>query len=379
MTRRLAVFQMHHTDREERLLETNAVRRTVESGLFDEVVVAAADLPENRSLERFADAFGCDLVLGAERNVAKRIADVAEERECELVARSLVWWFFQDLDLVRRQLDALEVSDAEGWLLPPDFDLRFGADVFRASWVRRVGERLEGDAALFAKHALNPWSFVEAQPDAHDYRAFDEVPVLDRATFESIRSTMRALWPERWDGAAQPMTAYKLALEHLKPGGRSIDVACGLGAGTALLAARGPALGIDIDAGAIEAARQRSAGEFLLGDVLKLDLPAETFDVAVSVHTMEHVEDDRAFLEVLHRALVPGGKLVLEVPLLMRDPFRDVETPLSPGHVREYERRELVDKVSEFFRIDESFGMARGARVPLERARNAAGVVGTKR
>jgi hypothetical protein len=51
-------------------------------------------------------------------------------------------------------------------------------------------------------------------------------------------------------------------------------------------------------------------------DLQKIDLPDESLDVVLTSHVLEHVPDTAAALDELHRVLVPGGSLVLLVPVL---------------------------------------------------------------
>jgi SAM-dependent methyltransferase len=371
---------MHHTDLHEGLLVRNGVERIKASGLFDAVVLAVADVPENRALERFAASFEVEIVYGAEHDVARRLADCARAFDCETIARALVWWLFVDLELVELQLLLLESSDCDWVSLPRDFDLRFGVDAMRPSFFAKIAADLaarEPDGPLERSRGLNPWGLAEARPERFRIRVCEDVPLYARARFEELRREMGELWPSRWDGAATPLHPYRLARARLPRGGEVLDLACGLGAGTALLGERGRALGIDLDHAAIERSRARHGdrASFVAGDALALELGSARFDQVVSVHTMEHVADDEAFLERIACWLKPRGELVLEVPLAMGRPFLGIETPLSPEHLREYTIPGLLDLVGARFDVLEASGVARGAYVPLERARNAALVV----
>jgi SAM-dependent methyltransferase len=341
-----------------------------------------ADVPENAVLDRFAEHWGVEIFRGAERDVARRILDCARAHDATTIARALVWWFFLDLDLVRAQVETLEDSDADYVDLPRDFDIRFGADVFRPSFLEKAGDLLAADDGLRRAHELNPWSLAEARPDAFSIQTLTDVPAYDATAFRELRARMRELWPDRWDGAGTPLFPYHVAAKHLElEGGAALDVACGLGAGTVLLAEKGPVTAVDTSEEAIERTRERCGDdvELVHGDALALDLPADRYRVVVSVHTMEHVADDRAFLERIARWLAPGGRLVLEVPLRMRRPFSAVDEPLSPDHVREYDAEGLLALVRERFVVTAAFGVSRGAYVPVERARNAMLIVGTVR
>jgi spore coat polysaccharide biosynthesis protein SpsF (cytidylyltransferase family) len=371
MRGRLCALQMHHTDVVPALGRYNAVERLRDSGLFERVVLAAADVSENDVLLPWAERFGVELFRGHAEDVARRLLDCAVRHRCDVVARALTWWFFIDLELVEAQLDALEGSDAEYVDLPLDFDLRFGADVMRLGFLERAA------AQAPERFRRNPWGFAEAFPERFKIATQADVPTYDRATFDRVKEGVRALCPEQHDVAATLLHPYKLALELFPKGGRALDLATGLGAGAALLAGRGSVLGVDVDAPALEKARARYGDrvEFVRSDAFALDIEPRSLDLAVSVHTLEHVDDDAGFLARIQGWLKRDAALVLEVPLLARRPFLGIPEPLSPAHVREYDAHGLLDLVAERFRVREVYGVNRGAYLEVERARSAILVV----
>lgn len=100
---------------------------------------------------------------------------------------------------------------------------------------------------------------------------------------------------------------------------RVLDVGCGVGRWSCLLAARGARVtGVDLSPQMISVARRSAAARgvscrFLVGDVTALELGAE-FDLVLGVTVLQHLvsdaELDRALARLVRR-LAPGGRLVL--------------------------------------------------------------------
>jgi len=123
-----------------------------------------------------------------------------------------------------------------------------------------------------------------------------------------------------------PGIAGEIAHEHwhryafarrLGAGKRVLDVACGEGYGSALLAGvAGSVTGIDIDAAAVAHARQRYAAlanvSFAEGSAATLPLPDASVDVVVSFETIEHLPraDQPRMLAEIARVLTEDGVLV---------------------------------------------------------------------
>jgi SAM-dependent methyltransferase len=73
------------------------------------------------------------------------------------------------------------------------------------------------------------------------------------------------------------------------------------------------------------------------------DIPAAgSFDALGAFDVIEHIEDDRTVLAEAHRALAPGGVLLLTVP---QHGWLWSEQDDIAHHVRRYARTELLDKV----------------------------------
>lgn len=124
-----------------------------------------------------------------------------------------------------------------------------------------------------------------------------------------------------------------------------MDIGCGNGALAYDIAVKAGAcvLGIDLDAEKISAAQARFQHvrlEFRVGNAL-LDLPDDSFDVAVLSNILEHLSERPGFLRHLQKNARPK-RILIRVPLFERDwrvPLKrelGVEWRLDPTHETEY-------------------------------------------
>ena len=113
-----------------------------------------------------------------------------------------------------------------------------------------------------------------------------------------------------------------LAVLPLCKGKDVLDIACGTGYGSALLAQTAHAVtGVDIDRETVEACQANYCPQcgnltFLQGDVAKIPLPDASVDVLVSFETIEHVDASTQgkFMREIRRVLRPGGVLAMSSP-----------------------------------------------------------------
>ena len=103
------------------------------------------------------------------------------------------------------------------------------------------------------------------------------------------------------------------------PGDRVLDVGCGPGFYVAELVEQvgptGSVTGVDASPQTLELARRRTEGRdnvaLQLADATALPVPDGAFDAALSVQVLEYVTDVDAALAELHRAVAPGGRVVI--------------------------------------------------------------------
>jgi SAM-dependent methyltransferase len=100
----------------------------------------------------------------------------------------------------------------------------------------------------------------------------------------------------------------------LPPRARILDAGCGSGRNMVELARHGEVTGVELSRTSAEIARGRHLGEVVEGSVLEMPFAPDSFDLAVCLDVIEHLEDDRAALRELRRVLRPGGALLVTVP-----------------------------------------------------------------
>lgn len=167
--------------------------------------------------------------------------------------------------------------------------------------------------------------------------------------------------------------AYEEARRRIGTSAGVLEIGCGDGYGTAILAeqaARVTAVDVEAETVAHAAAQYPDAGiDFRTYDGERLPFDAGSFDAVVAFQVIEHVEDDAGFVAEAHRVLRPGGVLLVTTPnRAHRVPPGE---PLwNPFHVREYLPDELETVLRTVFTQVEVAGIRGEAEVQrIEHAR----------
>ncbi len=95
---------------------------------------------------------------------------------------------------------------------------------------------------------------------------------------------------------------------------RILDAGCGSGRNMVELARFGTVTAVELSGTSVALARERDVGEVISGSVLEMPFAEDSFDLAVSLDVIEHLQDDLAALRELRRTVVPGGALLITVP-----------------------------------------------------------------
>jgi len=97
-----------------------------------------------------------------------------------------------------------------------------------------------------------------------------------------------------------------------------LDVGCAIGLCDKYLAEKGQqVVGVDILKDSIKIAQKffsHPKAKFIHGNIFKVGLKKESFDLILFLETIEHVESPTAFLKRFHEFLKPGGELIVSTP-----------------------------------------------------------------
>lgn len=145
-----------------------------------------------------------------------------------------------------------------------------------------------------------------------------------------------------------------------------VDLACGEGYGTAVLAREASAaVGVDANPEAYEHARLRYTDErtrFVRTLVETFDEPT---DVVVFLQTIEHVQDPDAILESFRRLIGPRGEAYVSTPNLLTLAPPGAEKSENPWHVKEYRAAEYRELLERHFPDVEVFGLYHARKLKL--------------
>lgn len=154
------------------------------------------------------------------------------------------------------------------------------------------------------------------------------------------------------------LKAYYLAEEYVN--GDLLEIGCGEGRGISLLKDKCTSYtAIDKIAAVLDKLKQEHAGVTFIQDNIPPMHKVEDnlYDVIISFQVIEHIKDDKLFLEEIFRALKPGGKALLTTPNIKKTLTR------NPWHIREYTADQLEKLAGSIFSKVEMKGITGNDKV----------------
>jgi SAM-dependent methyltransferase len=163
------------------------------------------------------------------------------------------------------------------------------------------------------------------------------------------------------------VVAYRWIAEHCR-GLRVVDLACGEGYGSAILAEQAEwVAGVDANPEAHEHARLKYRRENLsfrraLVEEFDEDAP---YDAIVFLQTIEHVQDPGELLERIASLLTPEGRAYVSTPNRLTLAPPGAPRSDNPWHVREYDPTEYRELVEPHFRSVQLLGLHHAGKLRL--------------
>lgn len=153
-------------------------------------------------------------------------------------------------------------------------------------------------------------------------------------------------------------------------GQRILDLGCGSGYGSAILAGTARQLvALDRSSIALDQARIYPLPDYVAASATNLPFSNEAFDLVISFQVIEHIVQTNSYLREIVRILAPGGTFIVSTPnkTLRLLPF---EPPFNPYHVREFSSQSLRKTLAAWFSAVEIFGLQTSPKLlALEQAR----------
>ncbi len=140
-------------------------------------------------------------------------------------------------------------------------------------------------------------------------------------------------------------TLLALSVSNKKNLGKVLDVGCGTGALLDKLKDRSEELwGLDVSEEALNFCRMRGHKNLVLADATKTGLLSDYFDVITAIGVIEHIKDDKAFINEMRRILKPGGVIII---LTSSFPFLWSIHDVANEHIKRYYLREFKSEMGE--------------------------------
>jgi SAM-dependent methyltransferase len=141
-------------------------------------------------------------------------------------------------------------------------------------------------------------------------------------------------------------------------GKRVVDMACGEGYGSDVLAATAASVtGVDANPEAHEHARSRYVRDNLTFARDLVETYTEECDAVVFLQTIEHVRDPDEVLEHFRSMLAPGGVAYISTPNLLTLAPEGAEKSENPWHIKEYRAEEFRELCEAHFDHVEIHGL----------------------
>jgi len=336
-----------------------------------QVVIAVPDLEENRFFAEVAAELDVKIYYGELDDVLLRIVGAAKLWQADVLVRVLGMHYFFDTELAEGMIRLHEQEAYDIVKTPDDFDIKKSVEVVSLNALERLDEVLRSSDELKDRSDIRvaPMHYMACRPDLFKVGIYEDLPVYSREQQLEMRTQAEKIYsiyncdhipflPEHASNSVL-LRHYEVALEYVDADTDVLDIACGDGYGSKLLASKaGRVVGVDISEEQVKSASEAYKGdglEFAVGDATDTGYGDASFDLITSMETIEHVDDVDGYLNEMYRLLRPGGRFVISTPQNSSG-----EIPLIPSHLREYSLEAFKSLLSKDFEVEKIIGFKAG-------------------
>jgi len=154
------------------------------------------------------------------------------------------------------------------------------------------------------------------------------------------------------------LKAYYLAKNYTK--GHLLELGCGEGRGIEILDSKCESYtAVDKMKSVIERLNKDYPKHTFIHSTIPpfKDIESNKYSTVAAFQVIEHIKNDRSFLQEIYRVLKPGGKALITTPNIKKSLTR------NPWHIREYEAEELQELGGEIFDYAEIKGITGSEKV----------------
>lgn len=156
----------------------------------------------------------------------------------------------------------------------------------------------------------------------------------------------------------ESLARYEFARRNLKKEARVLDIGCGTGYGSAVLAENYEVIALDNDKEAIRYAKKHYKKPlFKTGNAEKLKFDDSSFDAVVAFELIEHLKNPQKFLSEVKRVLRRNGVFILSTP---NKNFPKIAQ--SSYHIKEYGFDDIHHLLKKYFRTIKLYGQSKSKR-----------------
>jgi len=346
-----------------------------ESKLFHSIVIATPDTKESDKIKKLSLKWGVDYFSGDNYNVLSRFLEIVKLTKPKVIARVQLRALWVDIDMIKQSItkvkEGYEYIDYDN-----DTNYALGADVFTTKALLKASRMINkiSDKSKRKIYEFSPWGLM-------NNKKLFKVGVIhyrnmwDKNRVNKLKQKLDHLIGKEENkqgiNPENPGSRYLYIQPYLKDKDFVLDIACGQGGGTKFLSQFvTKIIGVDINRSYINNAVKLYGNDSIQFHCMTdngLASLGTGFDKIISLHTLEHVDNDKKFLLNLKKVLKPNGLLILEVPRLLKYPLGE---PLWPFHKREYDSEVLRKLLLECgFEVLEMKGDNRHIRGPIKNAR----------